>query len=400
MTIFMIIGIIIVALICWFTIDYHLGRKNHLSTSNYTPFLPKKSDIELFTDGENLFQDLFESIRNSTQSIHVLFYIVQNDQISNEFLSLLGEKASQGIKVRLLLDYIGSIELDKQKIKKLREKGVKFARAHSPRFPYLFYTLQARNHRKITVIDGEIGYLGGFNIGKEYIGHDPKFGFWRDYHLKITGEGVSDLQQQFLKDWYEATAENHLEDRQFFPEQQAGKSTQMFISTYGEHLDNHFKELIRDAKQEIIICSPYFIPGKEILYELLDALAKGVMVKIMVPMKADHPLVKQAAFPYFGKLLLAGCEIYRYYHGFYHAKVIVIDDHACDIGTANFDKRSLYVNDEMTCLIYDQNFVRYVKEQIAEDFHTSELLTYDFYRKRSFLHRCKEAVASLVSHFL
>lgn len=400
MTIFLIISFIIVAVICLFTIDYHLGRKDHLSKSKFTQFHPKKSDLELFIDGEKLFHDLFESIKNSTQSIHVLFYIVQNDEISNEFLSLLGEKASIGVEVRLLLDYVGSFELDKQKINVLKEKGVKFARSHAPRFPYFFYTLQARNHRKITVIDGKIGYLGGFNIGKEYIGKDPKFGYWRDFHLKLTGEGVADLQQQFLRDWFDSTAENYLEETRYFPNLEQGKSNHTFISTYGKHLDEHFLSFIKEAKQEIIICSPYFIPGKEILDELLCALANGIKVKIMVPMKADHPLVKQAAFPYFGQLLLAGADIYRFYHGFYHAKVIVIDDQLCDIGTANFDKRSLYLNDEMNCIIYDQEFVQLVKTSIYEDFNRSELLTYEFYKKRPLLERGKEAVATLVSHFL
>ncbi|MGM0875126.1 MAG: cardiolipin synthase [Bacillota bacterium] len=400
MNMFIIISMIIVAIIFWFTIDYHLGRKDHLSKAKYTQFPLKKSDIDLFIDGENLYQDLFKRIKNSTQSIHVLFYIVKNDDISHEFLSLLGEKASQGIEVRLLLDYVGSFQLDKQKVKVLKEKGVIFARSHKPRFPYFFYTLQARNHRKITVIDGNTAYLGGFNIGKEYIGKDPKFGYWRDYHLKITGEGVFDLQQQFLTDWYDSTAENYLEVPRYFPYQQKGKSSHNFISTYGEHLDDHFKTIIRDAKQEIIICSPYFIPGKDLLNELLAALSNGIKVKIMVPMKADHPLVKEAAFPYFGQLILAGCEIYRFYYGFFHAKVIVIDDHLCDIGTANFDKRSLYLNDEMNCLIYDPEFIQHVKKQLYEDFHRSELLTYEFYKKRSYAHRIKEVLATLLSHFL
>jgi cardiolipin synthase len=389
-----------VAIICWFTIDYQLGRKDHLSKSKYTQYSPKKSDIELFIDGENLYKDLFESIKNSTHSIHVLFFIVKNDEISHEFLSLLGEKASQGIEVLLLLDYVGSFKLSKQKINLLKEKGVSFAKSHKPRFPYLFYTLQARNHRKITVIDGKTAYIGGFNIAKEYIGKDPKFGYWRDYHLKIHGEGVYDLQEQFLKDWYDSTGENYLEKQRYFPKQPAGKSTQMFISTYGEHLEEHFKSFILDAKQEIIICSPYFIPGKELLKELLDALSKGIMVKIMVPMKEDHPLVKEASFPYFGELLLAGCEIYRFYHGFFHAKVIVIDEHLCDIGTANFDKRSLYLNDEMNCIIYDQEFIQRVKALIYEDFHRSEQLTYASYTNRPYWQRSKEVVATLVSHFL
>ncbi len=381
-------------------LDYHLGRKSHLLTSKYAQYPPRKSDITLFTDGDSLYKDLFEHIKNSKKTINILFFIIKNDQISHEFLSLLGEKASQGIEVRLLIDYVGSSKLTKSKIALLKQKGVRVAHSHKPRLPYLFYTLQARNHRKITVIDGSIGYLGGFNIGKEYIGQDPKLGFWRDFHLKITGEGVTDLQTQFLTDWYDSTGETYLKEARYFPEQIPGKSTQLFISTYGENLEKHFISFIRDAKHEILICSPYFIPGKKVLNELLTALSKGVKVRITVPMNKDHPLVKEASYPYFRPLLLAGCEIYQFYHGFYHAKMIMIDDHFCDIGTANFDKRSFYLNDEMNCLIYDKKLIAEIKEFVYTDFHRSQLLTYEHYQKRPFLQRIKEAFATLVSHFL
>lgn len=400
MTLLFIISFIIVALIGWWTIDYHLGRKKHLLTSKYTQYPPRKSDITLFTDGDTLYKDLFEHIKNSTKSIHVLFFIVKNDEISHEFLSILGEKASQGVEVRLLLDYVGSSKLTKQRIQTLKEKGVRFAFSHKPKLPYLFFTLQARNHRKITVLDGKISYLGGFNIGKEYIGKDPKLGFWRDFHLKITGEGTADLQQQFLKDWFDSTGEQDLDDPCYFPPLSPGKSTQMFISTYGENLEKHFISFIKDAKKEIIICSPYFIPGKEIQKELLTALSRGIKVKILVPMRKDHPLVKEASYPYFGPLLLAGCEIYQFYHGFFHAKMIIIDEHFCDIGTANFDKRSFYLNDEMNCLIYDQQFIQNVRQFIEGDFGRSEKLTYKKYQKRPLVQKGKEAFATLVSHFL
>lgn len=400
MNVLIIICLIIVAIICWCFIDYKLGRKEHLSRSKYTKFPLRKSAIELFTDGENLYKDLFDSIRNSKSSIHILFYIVKNDKISEEFLTLLSDKAGQGIEVRLFLDYIGSFQLKKKKIQQLKNSGVMVSQSHKPRFPYFFYTLQARNHRKITVIDGKISYLGGFNIGKEYLGLDPKFGFWRDYHLKVEGEGAFDLQQQFLKDWYDSTGVNDLDFSKYQPTLKKGSIEQMFISTYGEHLQDHFTAFIRNAKQEIIICSPYFIPGREILNELLNALSNGVQVKIMVPLKPDHPLVMEASFPYFKKLLVAGCEIYRFHYGFYHSKVIVIDDNLCDIGTANFDKRSMYLNDEMNCLIYDREFIQNVKEHIYKDFRHSELLTYEAYKNRPFSQRGKEILATIVSHFL
>lgn len=400
LTQFLLIGFIIVAIVCWLRIDYHFGRKNHLAKSKYEVFPLRKSDFELIVDGNHLFQDLMDCIRKSTKSVHVLFYIVRNDQISEDFLALLGDKAQQGVEVRLLLDYIGSKRLKKQTIQGLKEKGVLFAYTHKPKLPFLFYSSQARNHRKISVIDSKIAYLGGFNVGKEYLGHDLKFGLWRDYHLKVTGEGVNDLQKQFLKDWFDATGDNDIENSRYYPVQPAGASEQRFFATYGEHLKKHVIEFIQMAKEEIFICSPYFIPGEQVLQELLLALKRGVRVRLMVPMKSDHPLVKEASFPYLGKLLPAGCEVYRFYQGFYHAKGIVIDDRLCDIGTANFDKRSQYLNDEMNCLIYDKTFIHEFKKYIDEDLTHSEQLTYKDYQKRPFQQRILEIIATCLSHFL
>nr|WP_273129577.1 cardiolipin synthase [Bacillus weihaiensis] len=392
--------IVLTLVVAWVCCDYHAGRKDHLMKSKYTKYPLRMSDIDLYTDGTELYTDLFEQINKCTKRIHVLIYIVKNDDISHEFLDLLSKKASEGLDVRLLLDYVGSAKLGKKKIREIQEKGVRVAFSHKPKFPYLFYTSQARNHRKITVLDGKTAYLGGFNIGKEYIGLDPKLGYWRDYHLKIAGEGVEDLQVQFLKDWFDSTGEDDRGKPSYLIPQMKGKSSQLFISTYGMHLDDHFIHFIQQAKREIIICSPYFIPGKVILDELLAARSRGVNVQIMVPLKEDHPLVKEASMPYFKPLLLAGCEIYQFFYGFFHAKVIVIDDHFCDIGTANFDKRSMYLNDEMNCIIYDHHFIQKVKDKIISDFKKSELLTYQAYQKRPFTHKVKEKFATLISHFL
>ncbi|MED4534802.1 cardiolipin synthase [Metabacillus fastidiosus] len=388
------------AIIVWLTIDYKAGRKKHLQQESYQFYPMRKSNLEFYIDGHSFYNELFRAIKQSKQSVHILFYIVKNDDISHEFLTLLGEKAKQGVEVRLLLDYIGGKEFTDKEISLLKRKGVHFAYANKPKWPFYFYTLQARNHRKITVIDGEIGFLGGFNIGKEYLGHDPKLGFWRDYHLRLTNEGVTDLQRQFSKDWFKATSEDLTSNQTYFPKLLPGKLEQRFLSTNGSFLKKYFISLIQSAKKEILICTPYFIPGKKIQQELIKAAKRGVNVKVLVPMKADHPLVREASFPYYGPLILAGCEIYRFYHGFYHSKVFVIDDNTCDIGTANFDKRSFYINDEMNCLIYDVGFIQKVKESVYEDFTRSEKLTYEFLKKRPISERGKELLASMISYFL
>lgn len=382
------------------SMDFYFGRRQHIKTAASTVFPKRKSNLELFTVGQHFYERLFEDIENSTHSVHVLFYIIKNDPDSESFLSLLQKKAEQGISVRLLADYVGSHELENKKIQQLKESGISFAFAHRPKWPFFFYSSQTRNHRKITVIDGRTGYTGGFNIGKEYLGKDPKFGFWRDYHLRVTGEGVRDLQRQFLTDWNAASDEQPEEDKGLFPALSQGRFEHRFLTTPGMELEKNFLTFIKEAKKELLICSPYFIPGKKLMKELLNARNRGVSVKIMVPMKADHPLVKEASFPYFGPLLKAGCDIYQYYYGFYHAKVIVVDDGFCDIGTANFDKRSLFLNDEFNCLVYDSSFVKEVKLTVVEDMKRSAKLTLDHYNSRSVRQRVMEKTASFVSYFL
>jgi cardiolipin synthase A/B len=384
----------------WLRLDYKYGRIHHIKTLKKQNYPLRQSDITLFTYGEQLYEDFFDEIKGASHHIHILFYIVKNDHISNEFLSILKEKAKEGIEVRLLLDWLGSRTVSKKQIQSLKDSGILFSFCHQPRWPFLFYTLNARNHRKIAVIDGKIGYVGGFNIGKEYLGQNPKLGFWRDYHLKVTGEGVLDLQSQFLYDWRDATGEDLLKESKYFPPLTKGSVTHQFVPTEGVWLKELFIRCIQEAKKEIIICTPYFIPGRELTEHLKSALERGVRVTLLVPMKADHLFVRDAAFPYFETLLKAGCDIFRYYYGFYHAKVIIFDDHLCDIGTANFDQRSLYLNHEMNCFIFDKPFVKILKQEVRKDIATSEPLTLETMKKRSFIQRGKESFSQLLSHFL
>ncbi len=391
---------VIVILFMLITIDEQLGRKRKRTNTARREYPQRQSDLTLFTNGKHLFDDYFQAIRQAKHHIHILFYIVKTDEISQRFFALLKQKAEEGIEVRLLVDWVGSFGLPKKTIRSLKESGVRFAYSQKPTFPCFFYQLNRRNHRKITVIDGKIGYIGGFNIGKEYIGQDPDFGDWRDYHLKITGEGVVDLQTQFLYDWEAATKEKLYANHKYFPETTKGTITQQFLATSGDGLEEYFIHIINKAKKEIVIGTPYFIPGKKMMNALLHALDRDVRITILVPLKADHPFVKEAAFPYFYRLLKAGAHIYRFYQGFYHAKTLIIDDQLCDIGTANFDKRSFFLNDEMSCFIYNQPFVQQIKKVIENDLTHSEQLTLDFLRKRTVWERGKESLSTLISEWL
>ena len=299
-----------------------------------------------------------------------------------------------------MLDWMGSSKGKKVIIHQLENTGVDYAFCHVPRPPFLFYTLQVRNHRKITIIDGKIGYVGGFNIGKEYIHLDPILRPWRDYHLKIQGEGVQDLQQIFLKDWKKAVNVPLHKKSMYFPPFEKGAYRHQFFPSEGFHLEDTFSTLIRNAGHSIMIGSPYFIPGKKVFHDLLAAVQRGVNLEILVPAKSDHPLVKEASYKYLRRLIPLGATVYQYEKGFYHAKILLIDDKVCDIGTANFDKRSFYLNYEINCFMYDIGFIEEARKLLKKDQNNARILTLKDLKQHNPWSYCKEMVAGTVSFFL
>lgn len=392
--------LILIFLLLWTAFDFIYGRKIHLNNLQPRSFPIRHSNFKLYTYGKALYKELFTDIHHAKHHIHILFFIVKNDEISHTFLQLLMEKAEQGIEVRLLLDRIGSHHLSKQMIHKLKERGVHFSFCHKIRFPFLFFSVNQRNHRKITIIDGEIGYIGGFNIGEEYLGHNQELGPWRDYHLRLTEEGVQDLQTQFLHDWRDDTKEDLLHENYYFPILKKGETSHQFVPTDGAYLQQTFLNLIEKATKELYIGTPYFIPGKELMNALLRARKRGVRITILVPQKADHPFVREAKLPYCRKLIKAGCQIYEFLDGFFHAKIVMVDGLICDIGTANFDKRSLYMNHEINCILYDSPFLEEVKKEINQDLESSTLLSMESISSLSPLDKGKEWIGTLLSFFL
>ena len=397
------IGIIIFILLilvglCW--LDYKWGQKRNAQKTTQLTFPRRRSDVVLFASGPELFQDLFAEIEQAKQHVHILFYIVKNDQFSQQFLKLLSQKAASGVDVRLLVDWVGGHTLSKQAIRKIRANGVHFAYSFKPRFPFFFYSLQKRNHRKITVIDGKIGYFGGLNIAKEYINQDPKLTPWCDYHLKMTGEGVQDLQTIFLSDWLAATKENVMTDTRYFPTLSPGKQELQINVVDGTGLEQTFVQLIRQAERQIVIGTPYFIPSKTLVAELRRALGRGVALTIIVPKVADHLFVKEAAYHSFRILLAAGADILQFHRGFYHAKIILIDDQISDIGTSNFDKRSLFLNSEINCLMYDSLSIEQANKRLALDMLDSAPITENALFKPNIGQKLKEAIACVLSPFL
>jgi cardiolipin synthase A/B len=391
---------ILLLIMIWFVLDFHLGRKKHLldAKKNESPVL--YGDFDIFPHGKKLFADYFQELKNAKKHIHVLFYILKDDEISHEFLHILEEKAREGVEVRLLLDRIGSYRVRKKDVKELRKRGIQFAFSNPIKFPFPFYSSQVRNHRKISIIDGVIGYLGGFNIGKEYIDQDPKLNPWRDYHLKIMGESVPFLQRMFLKDWNEYVAVE-VQGPVYFPEQPLkGTIRHQFLATEGCFLEESFISLVQKAKSSITIGTPYFIPSKVILDELISAVNRGILVNVVVPYTADHILVQEASYRYLRRLLKAGANIYQFKNGFYHAKTLIIDNQICDIGTANFDKRSLFLNKEINCYIYSSDFTERLMDIIEKDIKDSEPMTLKELNKPNLLRSVKERIAGVLEFFL
>ncbi|PLR79780.1 cardiolipin synthase [Bacillus canaveralius] len=400
MKILLIILGALLLLAIWISLDFQFGRKAQLARITRINYPIRESNLQIFTTGPELFSDYFSLLKNANHHIHILFYIVKVDLISKEFFAILKSKAQSGVEVRLLLDWMGCRNISRRVIEDLKRANIKFAFCHIPRLPFLFYSSQVRNHRKMTIIDGKTGYMGGFNIGKEYIDQDPKLKPWRDYHLKISGEGAADLQREFLKDWRMATKTNLLNNSIYFPELEKGNSRHQVLPSEGFYLEETFSTLIRKAESTIIIGTPYFIPSKRIFADLLKALKRGVRLKVLVPHMTDHLFVKEASFRYLRRLIQEGAEVYDYMKGFYHAKVIVIDDKICDIGTANFDKRSIFLNHEINCFIFDRAFIERVRNILEIDLLNSKQITLSELNKPNLLRSIKEQAAKAISFFL
>ncbi|MEH7374192.1 cardiolipin synthase [Neobacillus drentensis] len=393
-------SVLIFLIILWLVLDFNLGKKKHLSIVSRRETAIIHGNFDIFTHGKKLFADYFHELRYAKKHIHVLFYIVKDDAISREFFSILKEKARAGVEVRLLIDRLGSWKVRKAAVKSLQEAGIQFSFSNTIKLPFLFYSSQVRNHRKITIIDGEIGYLGGFNVGKEYIDEEPSLGIWRDYHLKITGRSVNFLQSEFLIDWHEYAGEDIMGNPAYFPTLADGPVRHQYVPTEANQLEQNYLRLIQKATHSMIIGTPYFIPCHKIMAELLTAIKRGVQLSVIVPYTADHLLVQEASYRYLRKLIRAGAAVYQYKKGFYHAKTLVIDDKLCDIGTANFDKRSMYLNKEINCYIYDPAFIQRLMDILKKDIDDSKPLTLTELNKPNPVRTIKEGIAAAISYFL
>ncbi|WP_142316186.1 cardiolipin synthase [Bacillus wiedmannii] len=393
-----IIIAIVVFILIWMHIDVTLGRKMEAGKNMPTEYAPHYSDFQLFVEGKSFYKQLFTDIREAKQSIYTYFFILSDDKSSHTFLNLLKEKAKEGVNIYLSVDRINDLSFESKMISELRESGVHFTYSRKPELPFGFYSLHHRNHRRITTIDGEIGYTGGFNIGDEYLGKDKHFGYWRDYHVRIRGEGAKDLEEQFASDWKRDTKENI---KRSTNKVSKGNTLHTMTSYNGHYVAEKYIELIKQAKHSIVITTPYFIAkNKEFMNALIEAQKRGVTVKILWSYKPDIPLIKEAAYPYIRQAVNNGITVYGYKKGMFHGKLMIIDNELTVIGTTNMTARSFYMNDEMNLYIHGGTIISEVNEALTKDFRDSKEMTKQFFEKLSFWERCKEKVAGLVDFYL
>ncbi len=390
--------------------DTEFGKYADLALYNMRTsgaILSEDNTVDIIVDGNVLFEQMLEDMKGAREFIHIQSYIIRDDILFERIVQVLKAKVSQGVEVRVLFDAMGCRTVGKRLWKRLKAEGIETAEFFPALFRRFHLRMNYRNHRKILVVDNRIGYLGGFNIGKEYIGLDEKFGDWRDTHLRIEGSGVFGLQLRFLLDWNYAAKQNLFAVPKYYDvvalQKRSGCKLQIISSgpdQADEPIRDNYLRLIHKAKKSIYIQTPYFVPDEAILDSLLIAVRSGVEVNIMIPCKPDHPFVYWATYSYIGDLVMAGAKCYTYDKGFLHAKGMVIDGKVLCCGTANMDIRSFYLNFEVNVIIYDEGKATEMQEYFVRDLADCTRISKDIYAGRSLYVRMKEQVSRLLSPLL
>jgi cardiolipin synthase len=384
--------------------DYH--GLIYMNLNNDEAPLTLNNRLSIYTDGESKFQNLLQDIRSAKHHIHIEYYIFRGDFLGNQLIDTLIQKAKEGVVVRLLVDDEGSRRLPKKLIQGLIHAGGKFQTFFPGRLPLLNLRINYRNHRKLVIIDSNIGYIGGFNVGDEYLGLSRKFGFWRDTHLRVVGESVITIQSRFLLDWNQASGEQVPFQAYYTMDDQThyGDVGIQIVSSgpdqKWEQIKNAFIKMILSAKKNVYIQTPYLIPDESLLNAISIASLSHVDVRIMIPSKPDHPFVYWATYSNVGLLLETGARVYLYQNGFLHAKTIIVDDQIATVGTSNLDFRSFSLNFEVNAFIYHQQTAKQLAQIFKKDIRLSKELTMSDYRNRSFIIKFKESVSRLLSPIL
>ena len=345
------------------------------------------NDAKLLVNGDAAFAAIFAGIEKATSYVIVQFYIIRDDAIGRDLKEILVRKAREGVRVYVLYDEIGSYYLPKAYRRELAEAGVVDLPFRTSKGIRNRFQVNFRNHRKIVIVDGEAAYVGGLNVGDEYMGRDPTFGPWRDTHVEVRGPLVEAIQFTFLEDWFWATGNVPELDWTPRPAAQGNVSALCLASDPSDLMETcglFFMHAINSARHRLWIASPYFVPDGALINALQLAALRGVDVRIMLPAKPDHKMVYLAAFSFIAETELSGVKFYRYQPGFMHHKVILVDDELASVGTANFDNRSIRLNFEITLVFADRGFAADVEKMLVRDFEKCRHTTSADFARRPF----------------
>ncbi|MGQ9620433.1 MAG: cardiolipin synthase [Bacteroidales bacterium] len=375
----------------------HLIR---LMLNNSKSFLTEYNKVDILIDGVETFPSMFETIAGAESFINLEFYRLESDILGMKFCDALIQKAKEGVKVRVIFDDVGSWSLSKKVVKQMWESGVEIYPFMPVRFPWLTNKINYRNHRKILVVDGIKGYVGGLNIADKYLHGHREIGNWRDTHLLIKGEAVSALNSVFMVDWYFVSniiltdemipkAEHKITDRCWIQVASSGPD-----SDWANIMQVYFSA-IATARKYIYLCTPYFSPDETILNALLTASLSGVDVRLILPGKSDSPVGHWNTRSYIGEMMEAGIKVYLYNEGFNHSKYLLVDDVFTSVGSANVDMRSFDLNFEIAAMIYDEDFAARLLKVFYNDINRSVEVNPEEWNHRKKSDRYKESIARI-----
>ena len=378
--------------------NFFVRTMKNLSGQEFT----KGNSIDLLVNGENTFQAIFDAIDNAREYVLIEFFIIKDDALGNDLKQRLINCQNRGVKVYFLYDSIGSYSLSRGYLDSLKDAGVEVSAFGSPNRFKNRYQLNFRNHRKIVIVDGLVGFAGGHNVGEEYLGRKKRYGFWRDTHIRLSGPAVMSLQEVFLENWYWVTTETP--KLHWSPETSVQDMAVMVVPTGPgddqETCSLFFVHLLNSSKERVWITSPYFVPNEAVLEALKLAALRGVDVRIIIPKKPDKWTVWFAAFAYMDESITAGVKFYRYQRGFLHQKVILVDNNLSVVGTANLDNRSFRLNFELSVLVNDEGFATQVEHMLEDDFNYCHEVAREEVTSKNLLNRVAIAGSRLLSPIL
>jgi len=350
----------------------HGEKLAKLLKNNDKAFLSKHNKVELLVNGETAFPAMLESIKKAKHFIHLEFYRISNDYTGNSFFDALEEKANEGVKVRLIYDDVGSIDINKKLKTNLRNRGIECWPFMPVKFPSFTSRINFRDHRKILIIDGEIAFIGGINLRDAYDNSLGNALFWKDLNIKIEGDAVNSLQLLFFLNWYFVSDEQLPINASFFKKNNIKEVCPIQIAASGPDSDwpsimQSYFEGINAAQKSVKISTPYFVPNESIVTALRTSALSGISVELIIPINPDSIIAKAVSISYLGQLLEAGVKVYLYKRGMIHSKFMAVDGTFCSIGSANLDIRSFEYNFEVNAIIYNSEITQKLEQEFTND---------------------------------